>query len=138
MQRLEGWLRGACGDMVEGALTFPIMAMLALALVNLALAGYASVTAMNAADHAARVAAVSQDDPVGRGLAAASKALQAGIGDYTVNVQADTYPGGYVTVRVGWRVPNFYGGLLGVFGVPADRRSHFSGEAVSVQRKEGW
>ena len=42
------------GDMVEGALTLPLMARLALALVNLSLAGYAAVWANNAANMAAR------------------------------------------------------------------------------------
>jgi len=66
------WLKGRRGDMVEGAMTMPLMALVALALVNLALAGYCSVTANNAANYAARVASVSQTDPVGRGWPAAS------------------------------------------------------------------
>ena len=36
--------------MVEGAITLPLMALIALALVNLSLAGYAAVTAANAAE----------------------------------------------------------------------------------------
>ena len=37
------FLADARGDMVEGALTLPLMALLALALVNLALPGHAAV-----------------------------------------------------------------------------------------------
>ena len=135
MRVLLFWLRRKQGDMVEGALTLPVMALLALGLVNLALAGYASNTAQNAAHYAARVAAVSQDDPVGRGMAAAQQILVHGVGTYNVQIQADTYPGGYVVVRVGWQVPNVYGGLLRYFGVSG---GDLKGEAVVVQRKEGW
>jgi hypothetical protein len=94
IQWLKGksFLTGRSGDMVEGALTMPLMALVALALVNLALAGYCSVTANNAANYAARVASVSQTDPVGRGLAAAQHALASGVGTYQVQVTADTAP----------------------------------------------
>lgn len=125
------------GDMVEGALTFPLMALVALALVNLALAGYASITANNAANVAARVASVAQADPVGQGLAAASQSLQAGIGAFDVALDADANPGGDVTATVRWRVPNFFGGLLRFFGGNVSG-PEISGEAVSRFRKEGW
>lgn len=129
------WLRGRRADMVEGALTMPLMALVALALVNLALAGYCSVTANNAANYAARVASVSQTDAVGRGLAAAQHALASGVGTYNVEVAADTAPGGQVTVRVGWEFPNVYGGLLPLFG---GANQPLRGEAVAAFRKEGW
>lgn len=110
-------------------------ALVALALVNLALAGYCSVTANNAANYAARVASVSQTDPVGRGLAAAQHALASGVGTYQVQVSADTAPGGQVTGRVGWEFPNVYGGLMLLFG---GANQPLRGEAVSAFRKEGW
>jgi len=129
------WLKGQRADIVEGALTMPLMALIALALVNLALAGYCSVTANNAANYAARVASVSQADPVGRGLAAAQHALASGVGTYQVQVTADTAPGGQVTVRVGWEFPNVYGSLMPLFG---GANQPLKGEAVSAFRKEGW
>ena len=129
------WLRGRRADMVEGALTMPLMALVALALVNLALAGYCSVTANNAANYAARVASVSQTDAAGRGLAAAQHALASGVGTYNVEVAADTAPGGQVTVRVGWEFPNIYGGLLPLFGA---ENQPLRGTAISAFRKEGW
>jgi len=129
------WLKGQRADIVEGALTMPLMALVALALVNLALAGYCSVTANNAANYAARVASVSQADPVGRGLAAAQHALASGVGTYQVQVTADTAPGGQVTVRVGWEFPNVYGSLMPLFG---GANQPLKGEAVSAFRKEGW
>lgn len=121
--------------MVEGALTLPIMALVALGLVNLALAGYASVTANNAVNYAARVASVSQQNASGEAMTAATKALQAGVGDYQVEIAADNYPGGNVLVRVRWEVPNFFGSLMPFFGA---ENKPLQGEAVSAFRKEGW
>ena len=129
------WLRGHRGDMVEGALTFPLMALVALALVNLALAGYASTTANHAAGYGARAGAVAQVDPAGRALAATQQALKSGVGTYRVNVSADTTPGGVVNVAVGWEVPNFYGSLMPLFGAHS---GPLKGTAVSASRKEGW
>ena len=117
---MRRWLLGNQGDMVEGALTLPLMALVTLALVNLALAGYASV---------------SQRNVTGEALNAANRALQAGIGDYTVAIQADSHPGGLVQVSVQWEVPNFFGSLMPFFGAPNEP---INGEAVSVFRKEGW
>jgi len=132
---LKDWLTGRCGDMVEGAITLPIMALLALALVNLAIAGFAANTAQNAAFYAARTAAVTQDNPAGRGLAAANQALAHGTGAYSVNVVADNRPGGQVRVEVAWEVPNVFGGLAALFG---GENGPLRGKAAAVQRKEGW
>ena len=128
--------RNQRGDMVEGALTMPLMALVALALVNLSLAGYASVTANNAANAAARMASVAQADPVGQGMATARQSLQAGIGDFDVSLAASTNPGGDVVATVSWRVPNFFGPLLGLFNANGD--AEISGEAIAQFRKEGW
>ena len=133
--RGRGFLTARSGDMVEGALTFPLMALVALALVNLALAGYASTTANHAAGYGARAGSVAQADPAGRAVEAAQHALASGIGTYAVRVAADTYPGGVVRVEVDWSVPNFYSGLLPVFGA---RGGPLMGTAVSAFRKEGW
>jgi hypothetical protein len=121
--------------MVEGALTFPLMALVTLALVNLALAGFSATTANHAAGYGARAGSVAQADPAGRALAAAQQALRSGIGDYAVRVAADTYPGGVVRVEVDWAVPNFYGSLLPLFGASS---GPLKGTAVSAFRKEGW
>lgn len=133
--QLSTWLTNEAGDMIEGALTLPVMALVSLALVNFALAGYASVTANNAVNYAARVASVSQQNATGEALNAANHALSAGIGDYQVDIQADAHPGGTVRVSVRWEVPNFFGSLMPLFG--ATNRP-LQGEAVSVFRKEGW
>jgi len=60
----QAWWHDARGDMVEGALTLPLMALIALALVNLSLAGYAAVTANNAANVAPRRTTTSVDDRI--------------------------------------------------------------------------
>ncbi len=129
------WIRGSDGDMVESAITLPVMMLLALALVNLALAGYASVTATSAASYAARIGAVTQSNPAGQAMSAAQDVLRAGVGNYHVSVRADRNPGGKVVVRVQWEVPNLFGSLMPLFGASS---GPLRGEAVSSQRKEGW
>ena len=129
------FLAARTGDMVEGALTFPLMALVTLALVNLALAGFASTTANHAAGYGARAGSVAQVDPAGQALSAAQQALKSGVGDYVVRVAADTYPGGVVRVEVDWSVPNLYGSLMPLFG---GRSGPLKGTAVSAFRKEGW
>ncbi len=129
------FLKNERGDMLEGALTMPIIILATLALVNLSIAGYASTTAINAANYGARLGSVDQANPVGAALAGAQRALRAGIGHYSVHVSASTAPGSTVYVEVDWQVPNFFGGLMPFFGQP-NRPLH--GRAVSTFRKEGW
>ena len=129
------WLSERRGDMVEGALTLPLMALVTLVLVNLAMAGYASVTANNAVNYAARVASVSQANATGEAMNAANCALSAGIGTYAVNVSADSHPGGMVQVEVDWEVPNLFGSLMPLFGATNEP---LQGQARSAFRKEGW
>jgi hypothetical protein len=132
------WLRDGRGDMVEGALTLPVMILVTLALVNLALAGFSSVTASMAADYAARVGAVAQVSPAEQALDAAGRALKVGIGDYVVDVSADAGPGGMVRVGVRWSVPNFYGPLLPLFGARSHAGDCLQGQALAVYRREVW
>lgn len=124
-------------DMVEAALTLPVMILITLALITFGFAAYASNAASNAALYGARMGSVAQADPAGTALQAAlDRARQAGIGDYDVIVQADPFPGGRVVVRVRWSVPNHFAGILQVFGLRG--RDRLSGEAVAYFRKEGW
>jgi hypothetical protein len=111
------------------------MALVALALVNLTLAGFASTTANYAAGYGARAGSVAQTDPAGRALAASQSALKNGIGTYQIQVTADSYAGGVVRVAVNWSVPNLYGGLMPIFGAQS---GPLKGTAVSAFRKEGW
>jgi hypothetical protein len=132
------WLHDSRGDMVEGALTLPVMILVTLAFVNLALAGFSSVTASMAADYAARVGAVAQVNPAGQALDAAGRALKVGIGEYVVDVSADGGPGGTVRVAVGWSVPNFYGPLLPLFGAHGHAGDRLQGQALAAYRREVW
>ncbi len=129
------WLSGDRGDMVEGALTLPLMILITLAMVNLALAGFSSVTASMAADYAARMGSVAQVDPAGQAMAAAQRALAVGLGTYGVQVSAGSGLGGTVEVQIAWSVPNFYGSLLPLFGQPD---KPLEGQAIAAYRREGW
>jgi len=136
MKRLfRRFFRDDRGDMLEGALTMPIIILATLALVNLSIAGYASTTAINAANYGARLGSVDQTNPVGAALAGAQRSLRAGIGRYHVRVFASTAPGSTVYVMVYWQVPNFFGPLMPLFG-QSNRPLH--GMAISTFRKEGW
>ena len=135
-KHFTAWLNDPQGDMVESALTMPLLILVTLAFVNLALAGFASVTANNAVNYATRLGSVDQRAPGATAYAAAEEALAGGIGDYTIQVtQADGFAGGRVSVTVRWSVPNFFAGLMPLFGAQAGA---LEGEAVSVFRKEGW
>jgi len=133
---MPGFLSDRSASMVESALTLPLLVLVTLALVNFALAGYASVTANNAVNYASRMGSVTQVNPAGAAYSAAHQTLRAGVGDYTVTVeQADPQSGGRVVVRVHWSVPNFFAGLMPLFGAQA---APLQGEALGVFRKEGW
>ena len=54
-KHFTAWLNDPQGDMVESALTMPLLILVTLAFVNLALAGFASVTANNAVNYATRL-----------------------------------------------------------------------------------
>lgn len=124
------------GDMIESAIVLPVMIFLSLAFVNLALAGYASAAAKQAATYAARAAAT---DP-GSAVSAAQRMLRAGIGEYDIRVECPggcDLPGGDVHVAVRWRVPNLIGGLGRLLG-GGDWGKDFTGEAISSARIELW
>lgn len=130
------WIRGLQGDMVESALTIPVLLLVTLAFVNLALAGYASATAQNAANYGARMGAMAFSNAHGRAMSAAIDALSdAMIGAYSISVAATDTPGGQVTVAVNWQVPNFFAGLMPIFG---QSPSDIHGRAEAAYRKEGW
>ena len=132
---MRRWLWGRGGNVAEEALLLPLVLLIVFGLLAFALAGVTSATATAAADYAARVAAVSQDDPVGRGVDAATRMLSGGVGTYRVSVTADTTPGGVVTVRVDWEAPNPAAGFLRLMGLghPVLR-----GTAIASRYKEGW
>ena len=132
---MRRWLRGRGGNVAEEALLLPLVLLIVFGLIAFALAGVTSASASAAADHAARVAAVSQDDPVGRAVDAATHMLASAPGVYHVTVTADTTPGGTVTVRVEWEAPNPAAGFLRLMGM---HHPVLHGAAVASRYKEGW
>jgi hypothetical protein len=136
MSHLKRWLCDRRGDMAEAAITLPVVLLATFAMINLALAGFASVNAANAANYGARIGSVSQENPTGVSVAAANQMIaNAPIGDYSVSSSGGGDPGVLLAVRVDWRVPNFFRGLLNFFGADI---GDFSGTSVAYFRQEGW
>lgn len=123
--------------MAEAAITLPVVLLAAFAMINLALAGFASVNAANAANYGARAGSVSQANPAGAACWAAERAIaNARIGEYQVAASGGGAPGAQITVRVSWSVPNYFSGLAALFGVGGG--ADFSGTVRSSFRQEGW
>lgn len=126
------------GDMIEGAITLPVMALITLVFFNLALAGYTAIMANNAAAYGARIGSVAQRQAGALALEAAQMAVMERYGRFVtdVHVSASDEPGGLVTVRVSWQVPNFFAGPLRLLG--GDFTGPIRGSARSTFVKEGW
>jgi hypothetical protein len=134
--RLRYLLHDPRGEMAEAAVTLPVVMLAALALVNLTIAGFASVNAANAANYGARVGSVSQENPSGVAVVAANQTLASTpIGDYIVSASGGGPPGALLAVIVRWEVPNYFKGLMSFFGASLD---DFSGTTVAYFRQEGW
>ncbi|MBI1793399.1 MAG: hypothetical protein HYR70_04320 [Chloroflexi bacterium] len=125
-------------EFAETAIAMPVIVLITIALLNLTMAGFASVNANNAANYGARVGSVNQQGPAGTAYEAALQSISyAKIGDYSVSVTGGGFPGAQISVQVDWSVPNLMGGLLSFVGgnsLGAD----LAGSAVSVFRQEGW
>jgi len=136
MTSLRRFARDARGEMAEAAITLPIVMLAVLALVNLTIAGFASVNAANAANYGARVGSVNRSAPADVAVAAAQRMIaNAPIGEYRVAASGGGPPGSLLAVTVQWQVPSYLGGLAALFG--ADVRD-FHGTAVAYFRQEGW
>lgn len=126
------------GDMVEAALTMPLMVLLALVLVNFALVGQARNAAQNAANFGARMGSIAFTDADRHARENAEAALQHCLCTARVtDVQAQDTPGGEVIVEVEWEVENYFHSLfqyLGGNSLPV----RFTGTATASYRKEGW
>ena len=136
MKRFIRWVKDQRGEMAEAAVTLPIVMLATLALVNLTIAGFASVNAANAANYGARIGSVNQIDPSGVAVAAAYQmANRVPVGDYVVTASGGGPPGAQLAVTVQWQVPNYFQGLLNLFGADI---GDFSGVSVAYFRQEGW
>jgi hypothetical protein len=124
------------GDMAEAAVTLPVVLLATFAMINLALAGFASVNAANAANYGARMGSVSQEQPGVVAVAAANQMIStAPVGSYKVTSSGGGQPGVLLAVRVDWSVTNFFRGLLNFFGADV---ADFHGTSVAYFRQEGW
>lgn len=124
-------------ELDEAAFALPVLLLVSLALVNLALLGFAAVNAANAANYGARMGSVAQSVPAQVAAEAAQGKLAAvKVGSYTVSVSGGGQPGSLITVTVTYRMPNYFNGLANLFGVGTP--SQFQGIARAYFRQEGW
>jgi hypothetical protein len=115
----------------------PLILLATIALMNLSLAGFASIIANNAANYGARIGSVHQQGPATAAYSAAIQLASAtGVGEYSVSVSGGGFPGSQITVRVDWSVPNLMGGLLTFLG--GSDTGDLRGSAASAFRQEGW
>lgn len=134
---LRRFLRDTRGDMAEAAITLPVVLLVALMMINMTIAGFASVNANNAANYGARVGSVTQGGAAAAAVAAARQALaSAPVGEYRVSASGGGPPGSTVVVQVTWSVPNYLSGLAALFG--GSTPDTFSGTATATFRQEGW
>ncbi len=138
MRKLIGVLLNRRGDeFAQTAIAMPVIVLVTIALMNLTMAGFASVNANNAANYAARVGSVTQQGAGGAAYGAAQTSIShAPIGEYAVAVSGGGFPGAQINVQVDWTVPNFIGGLMSFLG--GNFSEDFRGTSVSVFRQEGW
>jgi hypothetical protein len=126
------------GDLAEAALTFPILMVLTLGLLNVGLVAFAALNASNAAHYGARVGSVSQaaDPGYAGALAALAKLEAVPVGTYDLAAWGGDAPGDLLALQVSYRVPNWMYGFAQFFGLRA--ATDFSGSTTVYFRKEGW
>jgi hypothetical protein len=79
-------LRDRRGELDEAALVLPVLLLISLALINMAILGFAAVNAGNAANYGARMGSVAQSNPVVVAVASANQMLTAApVGTYAVD-----------------------------------------------------
>ena len=124
-------------ELDEAALVLPVLLLISIGLVNLAILGFAAINAGNAANYGARMGSVAQSDASGVAISSAYQMLSAApVGSYTVSVAASGQPGDMLIVQVSYTVPNYFGGLAGLFGV--NTPGNFTSTVTSYFRQEGW
>lgn len=123
-------------EFAQSAIAFPMVVLLLMAMLNLSIAGFASVNAANAANHGARVGSVYQQGSAGAAYSAAEQSISyAPVGNYQVNVSGGGFPGATIGVTVRWNVPNYIAPLVAFFG---GSMGNLTGSATATFRQEGW
>ena len=124
-------------EFAETAIVLPVVMLATMGLLDLTMAGFASVNANNAANYGARIGSVTQRGAGSAAYAGAFSAISnAEVGEYDVGVAGGGHPGALITVRVGWEVPNHFAAITTLWGGSGDVR--LAGEALSSFRQEGW
>ncbi|NCP87799.1 MAG: hypothetical protein CO094_08365 [Anaerolineae bacterium CG_4_9_14_3_um_filter_57_17] len=137
MTRFWSRLRSCRAELDEASFVLPVLLLVSIALVNLAMLGFAAMNANNAANYGARMGSVAATNAPGLALAAAkTKAETAKVGSYAYSVSGSDTPGSLMTISVAYTVPNYFGGLISMFGVSMPNT--FQGVAQAWFRKEGW
>jgi len=121
----------------EAVFVLPVLLLVTFGLINLAMVGYAGLSASNAANYGARMASVAQANQVGVALEAANNMLEAApVGTYTVSVAGGGTPGSLLRVQVQYSVPNYFASLTSIFGISTP--ANWTGTVRSDFRQEGW
>jgi hypothetical protein len=137
MSKVGRLLRDRGGELDEAVMVLPVLLLISIGLVNLAMLGFASLNAGNAASYGARMGAVAQSNAPGIAAASAYQMLShAPVGSYAVSVSGSGIPGDRLAVQVSYSVPNYFAGLANLFGVGTP--PSFSNTAISYFRQEGW
>ena len=125
-------------EFAETAIAMPVILLVTIALMNLTMAGFASVNANNAANYGARIGSVYQQNVAEAAYGAAMQSVgYAKVGNYSVSVTGGGFPGAQINVTVTWDVPNLISGLLSFVGGKS-LSGDLKGTAVSTFRQEGW
>jgi hypothetical protein len=100
---------------VEAAVSFPLLVLLLLVLVEGALyvhARHVVLTAAREGAHAAAAEHASADEAALDGKTRASEILEAGLGQYAASLQVDgpSFEGGSIVLDVHGSMPLFFGG----------------------------
>ncbi len=137
MRSLRAFWDDRRAELDEAALALPVILLVSLGLINLTLFGSAAVNAANAANFGARMGSVAQTNPLGYAVSAAQQKLAAlPVGEYAITSGGSSVAGGVLWVSVQYRVPNYFAGLAGLFGVSTP--SQLSGSVTQYFRREGW
>ena len=138
MQKILRWFQAEYGtSAIETALTFPIMLLMCLMIIQFGTLVYARQSAEEAARYGVRRGVVNLSNPSGAAAAAADDyATTALPWGHTTQVEA---PGGVVgstmRLRVSTTPPNLLGPLMGFFGGGGNA---FAVTAIAEGRMEGW
>ncbi len=138
MNTLRRFLADTRATLEEAAFVIPILALVTIAMVNLTMLYVAQATASHAAQSGARAASVHQTNPLGAAVSTARAITkQIPYGSFQVQASGITAPGGTVSVRVRFSVPNLWRPLT-VFLFGNGGPAQFQGGAEASFRKEGW